>query len=177
MGPFHDHDLPGRNLLGRHGVSTHIAPVVLDLHRAATSGIQWIPLPLRDESAVILLGVQTGLLLEVNTRINRLILRGGFVELFALVHHCEHHPDVRLELLLALRRYPRVVQSLKSMPKRLDCLVVPLQGQQAPGPSFFKFVEEILRVTQLQGLLDVSQRVLVTLQAMQGGRAIREDDA
>lgn len=32
MRSFHDHDLARRYLPGRHGVSTHVAPVILDLH-------------------------------------------------------------------------------------------------------------------------------------------------
>lgn len=105
------------------------------------------------------------------------ILRGGFVQLFALVHHREHHPDVHLELLLALQRYLGVVQGLESPSERLDRLVVPLQAQQTPGPSLLEFVGQILRVTEARGFLDILQRVLVTLQVMQRGRAIRQDHA
>jgi len=118
MRSFHDYDLPRRYFPGRHGMSTHVTSVVLDLHCATTSRISRIPLLFEDKLAAILLGTLTGqTLLVINSGE---IVRGRFVELFALIHHREHHPDVRLELLFALQRYPGVVQSLESSSERLD---------------------------------------------------------
>jgi len=99
MRSFHDHDFSGSYQPGRHGVSAYVTSVVLDLHWAAASRIQRIPSFFGDESAVVLLGRPTRLLLHVDSRS---ILRGSLVEPFALVHHGEHHPDIHLELLFTL---------------------------------------------------------------------------
>lgn len=56
MWSFHDYDLPGHYLPGRHGVSTHVTSAVLDLHGATASGISRISLFLGDKLATILLG-------------------------------------------------------------------------------------------------------------------------
>lgn len=56
MRSFHDYDLSGRYLPGRHGMSTHVTSAVLDLHGATACGISKIPLLFGDKLAAILLG-------------------------------------------------------------------------------------------------------------------------
>lgn len=124
MRSFHDYDLPGRYFPGGHGMSTHVTSIVLDLHCVAASRIPRISFLLGNKLAAILHGTLTGrTLLVINSRE---IVRDSFVELFTLIHHREHHPDVHLELLLALQRYPGVVQGPKSPSERLDRRVVSL---------------------------------------------------
>lgn len=126
MRSFHDYDLPRRYFPGRHSMSTHVTSIVLDLHCATASRIPRIPLLLGNKLAANLLGTLTGrTLLVINSRE---IIWDGFVKLFTLIHHREHHPDVHFELLFALQRYPGVVQGLESPPECFDRRIVSLQG-------------------------------------------------